>query len=156
MRRSLYAVIFGVLALCAFVFTGCGPPTDIAVEDIAGFAIGPDPTIWMDSPLPPPTDSLDRLVAAYNQADSARGEGDTTPPLFAMMDLADATRITIWFSGEYPENSAVVVVRDPQTGEGTDYRIRSPDLLPAVLELAGDSIDRELLEQQNGAPWLPE
>ena len=73
-----------------------------------------------------------------------------------MMELADSTRITIWFSGEFPEGCAVAVVQDPQSGEGADYRIKSPDLLPAVLELAGDSIDREALNKMNGRPWLPE
>lgn len=154
-RGQFLVLVVLILAVSALA-VGCGPPPDIAEEDVVGFAIGPDPAIYMDSSLPPPTQSLDRLITAYNQTDGARWEGDTTPPLFAMFELTNGPRITIWFSPLYPEDCAVVTLRDPETGESRDYRIKSPDLLPAVWELTSQPHKELLRTYYDDRPWLPE
>jgi hypothetical protein len=150
-------VILALLLLAgSMLAVGCGPPPDIAEEDVVGFAIGFDPGIYIDSSLPSPPESLGRFITAYNASGSARWDFDTTPPLFAMLELADATRITIWFSPLYPEDCAAVLLRDPDTGESRDYRVKSPDLLPAVWELTSELDKEQLRTDYDNRSWLPE
>ena len=96
---------------------GDGPPRrlrlrfrspDIAEADIVGFGIGvgdhPSGTIEGER-LPEPDQLLDRLVAAYNAADGARWQVDTTPSLFVSIDLVDGTLLSLQFSSQYPEEA---------------------------------------------------
>ena len=156
-KRKRPVAIAALLFAVSILAVGCGPPPDITEEDVVGFAIsvGGDPTSATDSPSADPTRSLGRLITAYNDAKSKGWEGDTTPPLFATLELADGTKITMWFSSQFPEHCAQVSVLGAGADQSADYRIKSPDLLPAVWELLSEP-QRELLRRDENRPWLPE
>lgn len=152
-------LILALLLLALSVLAiGCGPPPGIAEEDVVGFWVGAwdvPHEVWDAPALPPPTQSLDRLIAAYNASEAGGWHVYTTPSLFALIETADGMRTMLYFSGEYPEGGAKVQVWDSETEEKSEYRIDSPDLLTAVWELLTED-EREQLRREPGPSWVPD
>ncbi|MBN1321473.1 MAG: hypothetical protein JXA87_11625 [Thermoleophilia bacterium] len=153
------AALLATLMLTAAMISSCSsPPPDIAEADIVGFWIrvpGSPSNVSDGDSIPEPTQSLRRLVAAYNAADGAGWQVDTTPSLFVSVDLANGTRLSLQFSSQFPKDGALVLAWDGKTGEMTEYHVDSPDLLPAVWELLAEDERKELKDSQE-KPWLPE
>lgn len=150
-------MLVAALSLMSATLLGCGRPGKIIGEEVVSVTLGPDAATYGVSPTFSASDvSLNRLISAYNAAKPTDWQGDTTPALYAVMAFSDGNSTTIWFSGVYPEGCAQVVTSKDKGGEEDAYRIRAPDLLPAILELGGKSIDRQSLESDNGTPWLPD
>ena len=112
MSRNV-CLCFALLVMVLLVISGCGTaPPDIIEADIVGFGIEvgghPSGTIEGEG-LPEPDQPLDRLVAAYNAADGARWQVDTTPSLFVSIDLANGMLLSLQFSSQYPEDGVLVL-----------------------------------------------
>jgi hypothetical protein len=138
-----------LLILAALGLVSCGEPPDILLEDVQAVWLGAKEVVAL-----PKDDRLADVVRAYNAAEVRDWEGDTTPPLSVILDLADGTRLHFWFSGSFPPGCAQVGI-SPATGEDRTYRVEAPSLLPAVLHLAEGHVERSRLEEINGRPWLP-
>jgi len=153
-RLSMCCILLLMLLLGV---SGCGAaPPDIAEADIVGFGIGGVPSETMGREgLAEPDRPLDRLVAAYNAADAARWQVDTTPSLFVSIDLVGGMRLSLQFSSQFPEDGVLILAWDGESEEATEYHVDSPDLLPAVWELLSEE-QRQWLKAQEHRPWLPE
>jgi len=155
MKRLRGGVALLLLLILPLMVAGCGSPPDIDADEIVGFYVGDDYDVLDDPTLPEPDRSLDRLLTAYNTADSAGWEGDTTPSLFAHFRLRSGDRVTVWLSSQYPEECATVLLWDAATQEQAEYEIEAPDLLPAVWELLTPE-QRLHMKQAEQRLWLPD
>ena len=157
MRKTWAAVVAALLVpLLALALTSCAAdPPRIALGDVVDFWVAPAKASEADAPLYRPSDPLDSIIEAYNQASGDSFYSETTPSLMVQMLLRDVTTIGLSFSSQFPDDHLLVSVSPGDTKEGVWCKVKAPGLLEAVQELAGDHLDRRVLEPAR-MDWLPD